>query len=191
VPVVRLTEIFRQAAESRIIINAHRINQGLMPDLATVEGGDFYFVDAADPEDGVRKLDLIETRGERGKRLAAAKDAGFLDVALACARDLAAEPATLVRAARDFAAKEPKFAAEIGLIASGRLLNGGGYDPEISLVQGAFRHLTDSASRIGACDWAKQQVRALVDGPCDSSRRHYQRVLAECLGRCGEEPVRE
>jgi exodeoxyribonuclease V alpha subunit len=56
VPVVRLTEVFRQAAESRIIVNAHRINQGLMPDLARVEGGDFYFVDAADPEDGVRKL---------------------------------------------------------------------------------------------------------------------------------------
>jgi exodeoxyribonuclease V alpha subunit len=56
VPVVRLTEIFRQAAESRIITNAHRINQGLMPDLAPVEGGDFYFVDAGDPEEGVRKL---------------------------------------------------------------------------------------------------------------------------------------
>ena len=36
VPVVRLTEIFRQAAESRIITNAHRINQGQMPDLAPV-----------------------------------------------------------------------------------------------------------------------------------------------------------
>ena len=55
-PVVRLTEIFRQAAESRIITNAHRINQGLMPDLAFVEDGDFYFVDAADAEEGVRKL---------------------------------------------------------------------------------------------------------------------------------------
>src|SRR6202011_2884196 len=55
VPVVRLTEIFRQAAASRIITNAHRINQGEMPDLAPVEGGDFYFVDAADPEEGVRK----------------------------------------------------------------------------------------------------------------------------------------
>ena len=54
VPVVRLTEIFRQAAESRIITNAHRINQGLMPELAPVDGGDFYFVDAADPQEGVR-----------------------------------------------------------------------------------------------------------------------------------------
>ncbi|MBV9964117.1 MAG: AAA family ATPase, partial [Alphaproteobacteria bacterium] len=56
VPVVRLTEVFRQAAESRIIVNAHRINQGLMPDLARAESGDFHFVDAADAEDGVRKM---------------------------------------------------------------------------------------------------------------------------------------
>ena len=55
-PVVRLTEVFRQAAESRIIVNAHRINQGFMPELAPADGGDFYFVDAADPEEGVRKL---------------------------------------------------------------------------------------------------------------------------------------
>jgi len=55
-PVVRLTEVFRQAAESRIIVNAHRINQGLMPSLTPIEGGDFYFVDAADAEEGVQKL---------------------------------------------------------------------------------------------------------------------------------------
>ena len=35
VPVVRLTEVFRQAAQSRIITSAHRINQGCMPDLAS------------------------------------------------------------------------------------------------------------------------------------------------------------
>jgi hypothetical protein len=134
-------------------------------------------------------LDLIETRGETGKWFAAAKDAGLLDVALLCARDHAAEPATLVRAARDFAAKEPKFAAEIGVMALGRLLNGGGYDPEASLVQEAFGHLTHAASRIGARHWAKQQVRALVDGPCDSSRKHFQSALAQCLARCSEEPV--
>jgi exodeoxyribonuclease V alpha subunit len=56
VPVVRLTEVFQQAAESRIIVNAHRINQGLMPDLTLVKGGDFRFVDSEDAEEGVRKL---------------------------------------------------------------------------------------------------------------------------------------
>jgi hypothetical protein len=36
-PVVRLTEVFRQAAQSRIIISAHRINQGSIPDLSPPE----------------------------------------------------------------------------------------------------------------------------------------------------------
>ena len=50
VPVVRLTEVFRQAAQSRIITNAHRINQGSMPDFGPPGGGsDFYFVQANDP----------------------------------------------------------------------------------------------------------------------------------------------
>jgi exodeoxyribonuclease V alpha subunit len=56
VPVIRLTEVFRQAATSRIITNAHRINQGLMPELTVPEGSDFYFIDAAEPEDALSKL---------------------------------------------------------------------------------------------------------------------------------------
>src|SRR3954454_20031541 len=45
VPVVRLTEVFRQAARSRIIISAHRINQGSIPDLGPPSAdSDFYFV---------------------------------------------------------------------------------------------------------------------------------------------------
>jgi exodeoxyribonuclease V alpha subunit len=56
VSVVRLTEVFRQAVESRIIANAHRINQGLMPNLAPADVGDFYFVDTTEPEESVRKL---------------------------------------------------------------------------------------------------------------------------------------
>ncbi|CAO3375919.1 RecD-like DNA helicase YrrC [Azospirillum argentinense] len=57
VPVVRLTEIFRQAATSRIIVNAHRINAGQMPETPKAgEDSDFYFVEAATPEAGVAKL---------------------------------------------------------------------------------------------------------------------------------------
>src|SRR6266481_180861 len=64
VPVVRLTEVFRQAAASRIIINAHRINQGAMPDLRAPAGNsDFYFVPAEDPEIAVQRiLELVKTR---------------------------------------------------------------------------------------------------------------------------------
>ncbi len=62
--VVRLTEVFRQAAASRIIVNAHRINQGLMPDLTPPAGdSDFYFVPADDPATAVaRILELAKSR---------------------------------------------------------------------------------------------------------------------------------
>jgi exodeoxyribonuclease V alpha subunit len=57
VPVVRLTEVFRQAAGSRVITNAHRINRGEMPDLRRTTGlSDFYFLDAADPDDAVGRI---------------------------------------------------------------------------------------------------------------------------------------
>jgi exodeoxyribonuclease V alpha subunit len=56
VPVVRLTEVFRQAAKSRIIVNAHRINQGLMPEWVQDPTSDFHFVECTDPEDGVAKI---------------------------------------------------------------------------------------------------------------------------------------
>jgi len=50
-PVVTLTEIFRQAKESRIVINAHRINSGEMPFLKADENGsDFYFIEQDNPE---------------------------------------------------------------------------------------------------------------------------------------------
>jgi exodeoxyribonuclease V alpha subunit len=56
-PVARLTEIFRQARESRIIVNAHRVNRGAMPELEAPAGAsDFYFVEAADAEDAAGKL---------------------------------------------------------------------------------------------------------------------------------------
>ena len=65
VPVVRLTEVFRQAAHSRIITTAHRIKEGLMPELVVpphpsplprgegetgVAESDFHFIDRAEPE---------------------------------------------------------------------------------------------------------------------------------------------
>ena len=56
IPVVRLTEVFRQAAESRIVTSAHRINRGQMPELEAVAGSDFFFVEADAPEDAARKL---------------------------------------------------------------------------------------------------------------------------------------
>lgn len=52
-PAVRLTRIFRQAQDSRIVRNAHMINSGEMPDLS-INGGDFYFIRRRDPAGAAR-----------------------------------------------------------------------------------------------------------------------------------------
>src|SRR6476660_4378503 len=63
-PVVRLTEVFRQAAQSRITTSAHRINQGSIPDLNPPEAeSDFYFVQTENPETAVARIvELVKTR---------------------------------------------------------------------------------------------------------------------------------
>ena len=61
-PTVRLTEIFRQAQKSLIVMNAHRVNRGEMPDLKTVNS-DFFFMRRTS-EEAVAQLirDLCTTR---------------------------------------------------------------------------------------------------------------------------------
>lgn len=62
VPTVRLTEIFRQAAASKIIVNAHRINKGELPlRNETEELSDFYFIPAETPEEIHAKLLQVVT----------------------------------------------------------------------------------------------------------------------------------
>ena len=57
IPVARLTEVFRQAAASRIVVNAHRINRGEIPEWPRRgEDSDFWFVEADDPEQGAAKV---------------------------------------------------------------------------------------------------------------------------------------
>jgi len=65
VPVVELKEIFRQARRSLIIVNAHRINNGLLPILRPAGGapGDFYFIEQEDPEEVPRVI--IDLAAER------------------------------------------------------------------------------------------------------------------------------
>ena len=76
VPVVRLTEVFRQAATSKIITSAHLIRQGRMPDLRTAEAGsDFHFVERETPEEIAATLvRLVQDRIPKGHRLDPIRD---------------------------------------------------------------------------------------------------------------------
>ena len=64
--VIRLTEIFRQAAASKIVVSAHQINAGEVPELDPPADGaqtDFYFINREDPE--LARATIIETVAER------------------------------------------------------------------------------------------------------------------------------
>lgn len=56
VTVIRLTRIFRQAQSSRIVMNAHRINEGRMPDISNGKDTDFFFVQKEDPQEAADEV---------------------------------------------------------------------------------------------------------------------------------------
>ena len=63
VPVIRLTRIFRQAQTSRIITNAHKINQGIFPDISNGKDADFFFVRQEDPEKAASEIvNIVKNR---------------------------------------------------------------------------------------------------------------------------------
>ena len=69
-PVVRLTRIFRQAMNSRIIRNAHTINAGHFPDISNGKDTDFFFIQQEDPDAVVQTIvDLVKTRLPRTYKL--------------------------------------------------------------------------------------------------------------------------
>ena len=59
IPVVTLTEIFRQAQQSMIVTNAHRINSGEFPDISGKKDRDFFFIEEKDPEAGVKLISSL------------------------------------------------------------------------------------------------------------------------------------
>jgi exodeoxyribonuclease V alpha subunit len=70
IAVTQLKHIFRQAAGSKIVTNAHLINQGRFPDLKRDSASDFFFIDAQEPEEiASLVLELVQTRLPKRYRL--------------------------------------------------------------------------------------------------------------------------
>jgi len=80
IPVVRLTDIFRQARASAIVVNAHRINEGLMPTTSTEDvETDFFFIERSQPEEIMGTVrELLAVRIPRKFNLDARKDVQVL-----------------------------------------------------------------------------------------------------------------
>ena len=79
VPVTRLQEIFRQAANSQIVLNAHRINQGIFPTITTHKDSDFFFITERQPERLIQHvLGLIAKRLPKAYKFDRLKDIQLL-----------------------------------------------------------------------------------------------------------------
>jgi exodeoxyribonuclease V alpha subunit len=79
VPVVRLTEVFRQAAGSQVIVTAHRIRRGLMPELIHEAESDFHFIARDEPDQIIATLeDLVQNRIPRRFHLDPIRDVQIL-----------------------------------------------------------------------------------------------------------------
>ncbi|HZO82418.1 MAG TPA: ATP-dependent RecD-like DNA helicase [Candidatus Binataceae bacterium] len=70
VPVVELRQIYRQARQSLIVANAHRLNRGEMPETANDAAGDFFFFERSAPEDIVATIKQLVQHRLLGERFA-------------------------------------------------------------------------------------------------------------------------
>ncbi|MCC6341802.1 MAG: hypothetical protein IT166_06365 [Bryobacterales bacterium] len=108
-------------------------------------------------------LDLAASSGEPGRWFAAAKDAGFLDLALEFARTGRTDPRTLSRASRDLLESDHRFSLQVGRLALERMLEGYGYEMEGPDVIGAYEHFMAAAQALGAASEARAGLLAMAE----------------------------
>jgi hypothetical protein len=107
-------------------------------------------------------LDLATSSGEPGRWFAAAKDAGFLDLALQFANEGRTDPRTLSRASRDLLQKDARFSLQVGRLAVQRILEGYGYELTGVDVIDAYSHFMAAALTLGVTSQARADVLALA-----------------------------
>ena len=114
-------------------------------------------------EPGSILLDLAESSGDTGRYFAAAKDAGFFDLALQFAEKGRTDPSTLSRASRDFAHKQPTFAMTVGRLALQRLLQGLGYETTPLDALDAYQRFLAAAENLGFRESAVDDAMAMAN----------------------------
>lgn len=141
----------------------------------------FRAIDKKYPSIGRERIlrDLIDsTPGEEGKWFAAAKDAGFFDLATTLVRTSPADPRTLIRAAIDFAEQRPIFALEVAIAAMHWLGEGYGYEITGLEVSQAHEALVKAATLAGQ---SPDQIAALMQTLLDESKLNA-RFMRTVLG---------
>jgi hypothetical protein len=109
--------------------------------------------------------DLVASQpGQEGKWFAAAKDSGLFELAIELTKRSQADPRTLIRAARDYAAEQPAFALAAGMAALRGISNGYGYDITSVDVLDAYAAVMQAADAAGVHEAVvKQDVRTIIE----------------------------
>ena len=107
-------------------------------------------------------MDLASSSGDPGRWFAAAKDAGFLDLALEFADAGPTDPRTLSRASSDFLKKDVRFCLEVGQLAIQRIIEGYGYELTGIDVLDALNHYMAAAETLGITLQATADVLAMA-----------------------------
>jgi exodeoxyribonuclease V alpha subunit len=158
IPAIRLSTIFRQAAQSRIVSNAHRVNRGEFPDLSGGQAQDFFFL----PEEEPAKLqqtivDLVQRRLPNRYGLDPLKD---IQVLTPMHRGpIGAGP---LNAALQAALNPPRAGAAAELLRGGRIFRVG--DRVLQLRNDYDKDVFNGdLGRISAIDPAEQTVQVKID----------------------------
>ncbi|MCP5109519.1 MAG: hypothetical protein GY953_01650, partial [bacterium] len=137
-------------------------------------------------------LDLAASIGDPGRWFAAAKDAGFLDLAREFARTGRTDPRTLSRASRDLLERDAPFCVEVGRLAILRILEGYGYDLTATDVIDAYNHLMAAAQRLEIAAQARSDVLNMATKAKQSGAAFRDTLIRQCLpdSRVGTVPAK-
>lgn len=107
-------------------------------------------------------LDLAALSGDPGRWFAAAKNAGFLDLALEFANKGQTDPCTLSRASRDLLEDDARFCLLVARLAIQRILDGHGYELTSRDVIDAYGHFMAAADKLGVAALARNDLLAMA-----------------------------
>jgi hypothetical protein len=125
-------------------------------------------------------LDLAASSGDPGRWFAAAKDAGFLDLAREFAGTGRTDPRTLIRASRDLVDRNASFSVEVGRLAILRILDGHGYDLTAIDVIDAYHHFMAAAQRLGIAAQAREDVLDIATKANGNGAAFSDTLIRQC-----------
>jgi hypothetical protein len=162
-------DIAIDAACERILLDAGRTDEAyekyaLTANVSSTGLATFRAITRKYPDRDPKKilLDLAASSGDPGRWFAAAKDAGFLDLAWEFARTGRTDPRTLSRASRDLLERDAPFCMQVGQLAIQRILEGYGYELTAADVIDAHNHFMAAAQKLDIAAQARTDLLAMA-----------------------------